>query len=153
VPLLNTLCFTRCDTSCRYIGQVYRHPLGDGTVEDYSVKVTEFQCSITTVLIPAVPYTESISSQMSAAQTTAGRLCCTVELHIKQGTLAYMLPVVAQGQWRVPANPHVGNMGLASDFPVPVTSTVPSKFGVRPPCFGLELPCAGVAARIRLAHA
>jgi hypothetical protein len=35
-----------------------------------------------------------------------------------------------QGKWRVPANPHVGNIGLASDYPVPVTSTVPSKFGV-----------------------
>ena len=30
---------TSFDLSCRYIGQVYRHPLGDGTVEDRSVKV------------------------------------------------------------------------------------------------------------------
>lgn len=37
--------------------------------------------------------------------------------------------MLAQGKWRVLANPHVGNIGLASDFPVPVTSTVPSKFG------------------------
>lgn len=41
---------------------------------------------------------------------------------------------MVQGKWRVPANPHVGNMGLASDYPVPVTSTVPSKFGVRHRC-------------------
>ena len=25
---------------CRYIGQIYRHPLGDGTIEDNSVKVS-----------------------------------------------------------------------------------------------------------------
>jgi hypothetical protein len=124
---------TRFDAPCRYIGQVYRHPLGDGTVEDRSVKVTiyfappsdMFRCHHLLLLLCDNSICSRVSADHLHSHVTPDRPSCAA------GACLPMLPVMSQGKWRVPANPHVGNMGLASDYPVPVTSTVPSKFGVR----------------------